>query len=119
MVVRATVKVTDLNSQSQESESTLVLHPCEYYVGFQFMKYFGVKNEPIETKVIVTDVDGNLIANVPIECVIMGYQQKKSTNENGEAITEYTEDEQHFNILSSNTGGVTMTFTPKIGNIQY
>ncbi len=63
-MVSALAAVTDLNNQTQETQTQFLVHPSTYYVGFQLGTNYGKKDQPIQAKVIVTDVDGNLIDNV-------------------------------------------------------
>ena len=118
IMIRATAAITDLNNQTQETQTQFLVHPCTFYVGFQITNNFGKKDQPIRTKVIVTDVDGNLMDNIPIECKIVGIGRERKEDENG--LTVYTEvkDEQQVIHVSSNKDPVNIDFTPILGKID-
>ncbi|CAF3143752.1 unnamed protein product [Rotaria sp. Silwood2] len=115
IIVRALAAITDLNSQIQETQANFLIHPCTYYVGFQFVKNYGKKDELVRTKVIVTDIDGNLINNVLVQCDIIGHGKEKKEDQNGLTIFEDVTDEQRLTIFSSNEDAVNIDYTPKIG----
>ncbi|CAF0948791.1 unnamed protein product [Didymodactylos carnosus] len=120
--VRAIAAITDLNYQTQETQTQFIIHPCTYYVGFKLITNYGKKNKPVQTKVIVTDIDGNLIGNILVECKVIGIGNEKKEDENGLVVSEQVKDEQTLAIVSSNKGAVNIEFTPKLGgsyNISY
>ncbi|CAF4049341.1 unnamed protein product [Rotaria sordida] len=122
IMVRALAAITDLNNQTQETQTQFLIHPCTYYVGFQLVNNYGKKNQPVQTKVIVTDIDGNLIDNVLIECKIIGIGKERKEDENGLIVFEEIRDEQQITNISSNKDAINMDFTPTIGgryNISY
>ncbi|CAF2888260.1 unnamed protein product [Rotaria sp. Silwood2] len=122
IIVYALAAITDLNSQTQETRSNFLIHPCKYYVGFQFVKNYGTKDKPVQTKVIVTDIDGNLIDNILVQCKVVGYGKEKKEDQNGLTVFEEVTDEQRLTIVSSNKDPVNIDFTPKLGgryNISY
>ncbi|CAF4253465.1 unnamed protein product, partial [Rotaria magnacalcarata] len=96
IIVHTLATITDLNYQIQETKADFLMHPCAYYVGFQFVKNYVKKVEPVQTKVIVTDIDGNLIDNILVRCEVIGY------------------DEQTLTIVSSSKGAVNIDYTPKL-----
>ena len=114
-MVRALAAITDLNNQTQETQTQFLIHPCMYYVGFQLLNNYGKKNQPIQTKVIVTDIDGNLIDNVSIQCKIVGIGKERKEDENGLTVYEEIKDEQQLTSVSSNKDAVNMDFTPTLG----
>ncbi|CAF3928634.1 unnamed protein product [Rotaria sp. Silwood1] len=73
IIVYALAAITDLNSQTQQTRANFLIHPCKYYVGFQFVKNYGTKDKSVKTKVTVTDIDGNLIDNILVQCKVVGY----------------------------------------------
>ncbi|CAF4451576.1 unnamed protein product, partial [Rotaria magnacalcarata] len=77
IIVHTLATITDLNYQTQETKADFLMHPCAYYVGFQFVKNYVKKVEPVQTKVIVTDIDGNLIDNILVRCEVIGYGSEK------------------------------------------
>ena len=118
IMVRALAAITDLNNQTQETQTQFLVHPCTYYVGFQLTNNFGKKDQPVQTKVIVTDVDGNLIDHVSIECKIVGIGREKKEDENGLTIFEEVKDEQQLTQVSSSKDAVNIEFSPKLGKID-
>ncbi|CAF1253132.1 unnamed protein product [Rotaria sordida] len=121
-MVRALAAITDLNNQTQETQTQFLIHPCTYYVGFQLVNNYGKKDQPVQTKVIVTDIDGNLIDNVSIECKIVGIGKERKEDENGLTVFEEIKDEQQITNVSSNKDAINMDFTPTLGgryNISY
>ncbi len=107
--------VTDLNNQTQETQTQFLVHPSTYYVGFQLGTNYGKKDQPIQAKVIVTDVDGNLIDNVSIECQVVGTGQQKKEDKNGLVVYEEVKEEQQLTSSSSNKDAVNIDFTPTLG----
>ncbi|CAF1242365.1 unnamed protein product, partial [Didymodactylos carnosus] len=121
-VVRALAAITDLNYQTQETQTEFIIHPCTYYVGFKLISNYGKKDKSVQTKVIVTDIDGNLIDNVLIECKVIGNGNEKKEDENGLIVFEQVKDNQTLTLVSSNKDAVNIDFTPKLGgsyNISY
>ncbi len=114
-MVHALAAITDLNNQTQETQTQFIIHPCTYYVGFQLVNNYGKKNQLVQTKVIVTDINGNLIDNVLIKCKIVGIGKERKEDENGLTIYEEIKDEQQITNVSSNKDAINMNFTPTIG----
>jgi hypothetical protein len=48
-------EVIDLNQQTLKSSTSLVLHPCEYYVGILLEKPSAVVNETYIVEFVVSD----------------------------------------------------------------
>ena len=107
--------ITDLNNQTQETQTQFIIHPCTYYVGFQLLTYYGKKNNPVQTRVIVTDIDGNLIDKILIECKIVGHGKEKQEDENGLIVYKEITDEQMIAAFSSKNDAINIDFTPKLG----
>ena len=114
-LVRALAAITDLNNQTQETQTQFIIHPGMYYVGFQLINNYGKKGQAIQTKVIVTDIDGNLIDKVPIECKIVGIGKERKEDENGLTVFEEVKDEQQVTGVSSNGDAINMDFIPTLG----
>jgi hypothetical protein len=114
-LVRALAAITDLNNQTQETQTQFLIHPCMYYVGFQLINNYGKKDQPVQTKVIITDIDGNLIDNVSIECKIIGIGSERKEDENGLTVFEEVKDEQQVTSISSNKDAINIDFIPKLG----
>jgi hypothetical protein len=114
-MIYALATITDLNNQTEETETKFVIHPCKYYVGFKLKKNSGKKDKIVQTKVIVTDIHGNLIDNIFIECKILGSGKQKTEDQNGLTIFQQITDEQILTNISSNKDPVNIDFTPKLG----
>ncbi|MFN2148516.1 MAG: alpha-2-macroglobulin family protein, partial [Anaerolineales bacterium] len=58
--------VFDVNRQAWTGTTTLLVHPASLYVGMRSDRYFVSAGDPLEIDLIVTDLDGNAIADRPI-----------------------------------------------------
>lgn len=65
--VLAEATVIDVNRQGWTGETTLLVHPASLYVGLRSDKYFVERGTPLVVEAIVTDLDGNAIADRPVE----------------------------------------------------
>jgi uncharacterized protein YfaS (alpha-2-macroglobulin family) len=65
--VLAEATVMDVNRQAWSGNTSLLVHPAELYVGLRSDKYFVERGIPLEIELIVTDLDGNLIEDRPIQ----------------------------------------------------
>ncbi|CAF4016800.1 unnamed protein product [Rotaria sp. Silwood2] len=122
IIVRALAAITDLNSQTQETGRHFLIHTCRYYVGFRYVRSCGKKGEPVRTEVIVTDIDGNLINDILIQCDVIGHGKEQKEDQNGLTIFEEITDEQKLTVVSSNKNAVILDYIPKLGgryNISY
>ncbi|MFQ5350547.1 MAG: MG2 domain-containing protein, partial [Thermoanaerobaculia bacterium] len=54
--------VFDVNRQAWSSGTDLLVHPGELYVGLRTPRTFVEKGEPLVTEAIVTDIDGDAVA---------------------------------------------------------
>ncbi len=59
--------VMDLNRQAWSSTTTLLVHPSNLYVGLRSDRYFVGRGTPLKVDFIVTDLDGNPVADRPVE----------------------------------------------------
>jgi uncharacterized protein YfaS (alpha-2-macroglobulin family) len=66
MSVVAQATVMDVNRQAWASTTTLLVHPADLYVGLRSERYFVDKGTPIKVDFIVTDLDGNPVADRPV-----------------------------------------------------
>jgi uncharacterized protein YfaS (alpha-2-macroglobulin family) len=66
MSVVAQATVMDVNRQAWASATTLLVHPADLYVGLRSERYFVDKGTPIKVDFIVTDLDGNPVADRPV-----------------------------------------------------
>jgi hypothetical protein len=62
MGLAASVTVTDVNRQAWSTETALVVHPADVYVGVKQDRAFVRAGEPLGVEVIVTDLDGGAVA---------------------------------------------------------
>ena len=108
--VSANASVQDVNRQTWSSATNLLVHPSSLYVGLKIPRYFVQKGENITVESIVSDIDGNLIANrdVEIKAVLTDWRFDKG------AWKEEKIDEQICNVKSSNEAQK-CSFTAKQG----
>jgi len=108
--------ISDLNNQIQNAETQFLVHPSKYYVGFQLGRNYGKKGQSIQAKVIVTDVDGNLIDKVSIDCNIVGIgKEKREDAKSGLVVYEDVSEEQQLTGRSSSKDPTIFEFTPLFG----
>lgn len=67
--VLAEATVFDVNRQAWAGTTSLLVHPADRYVGMRTERYFVERGEPLEVDLIVTDLDGNPVADHPIQVV--------------------------------------------------
>lgn len=66
VVLTATVGVTDVNRQRSSDSTMLLVHPADRYVGLRTDKSFVRRSEPLTIDAIVTDLDGQAAAGLPV-----------------------------------------------------
>jgi uncharacterized protein YfaS (alpha-2-macroglobulin family) len=95
--VTAEARVQDVNRQTLATTTTLLVHPADVYVGLKSARTFVQKGEAFDISVIVTDLDGKLLANrdVRLRLVRLDYVFEK-----GEWKQKET-DEQVQNVKSA------------------
>ncbi|HEY48359.1 MAG TPA: hypothetical protein G4O14_16455 [Anaerolineae bacterium] len=64
--VLAQATVFDVNRQAWAGSTSLLVHPANLYVGMRSERYFVERGKPLEIELIVTDLDGNAMADRPI-----------------------------------------------------
>jgi hypothetical protein len=64
--VIASATVMDVNRQAWGSTTSLLVHPASLYVGLRSQKYFVERGAPLKVDFIVTDIDGNPVADRPV-----------------------------------------------------
>ncbi len=96
--VAASASVQDVNRQTFAGATNLLVHPSSLYVGIKTPRNFVRKGENIAVESIVTDIDGNLIANrdVNIKAELKDWRFDKGEWK------EETIDEQNCQIKSAN-----------------
>lgn len=65
--IAAEATVMDVNLQAWSSTTSLLVHPADLYVGLRSDRYFVARGTPLKIDVIVTDLDGNAVADRPVE----------------------------------------------------
>lgn len=95
--IRAEAAVMDVNRQTWVAQTNLLVHPSKLYVGLRGKGYFVQKGDPLEYQVIVVDVDGAAIADVP---VVVRSVRLAWAFENGQWV-EKEVDEQRCDLISA------------------
>jgi uncharacterized protein YfaS (alpha-2-macroglobulin family) len=108
--VIAQATVMDVNRQAWSGSASLLVHPAEYYVGMRSEPYFVEHGTPIKVDLIVTDLDGNPVADRPVEVTAERLEWKYSGGQWQEEVV----DTQTCNIGSA-TKPVTCAFQTPIG----
>ncbi|MBC7231926.1 MAG: Ig-like domain-containing protein [Chloroflexi bacterium] len=65
--VTVEASVMDVNRQAWSASTQILVHPADLYVGLRTSATFYEKGKPIKVDAIVTDLDGNPVADRPIE----------------------------------------------------
>ncbi|MGE5224888.1 MAG: alpha-2-macroglobulin family protein [Omnitrophica WOR_2 bacterium] len=65
--ISAQATVMDVNRQAWTGTTTLLVHPADLYIGLRGDKVFVERGTPLKIDFIVTDIDGNAIADRPVE----------------------------------------------------
>lgn len=111
--------VSDVNRQTWTSSSTLLIHPSSLYVGLKSEKTFVGQNEPLIIKSIVTNIDGKIISNTPIELKLVridygyddqGRYQTKELDPQTKTITS-SDDAVEVKFLPKEGGSYKLTAT--------
>ncbi|HEY0429809.1 MAG TPA: DUF6049 family protein [Pyrinomonadaceae bacterium] len=94
--ISASASVQDVNRQTWASNTNLLVHPSSLYVGLKVPRYFVQKGENINVESIVSDIDGNLVADreVSVKAVLKDWVFDKGS------WTEQTLDEQNCTVKS-------------------
>ncbi len=108
--VRAEATVMDVNRQAWTASTNLLVHPAELYVGLRSERYFVERGDPLKVDVIVTDLDGNPVADRPVEVRLARLEWKVRGGTWGEEEV----DEQTCK-LGSTLEPVTCTFETPVG----
>lgn len=99
VTITAQSTVTDVNRQAWSSSTSVLVHPADRYVGLRGTSTFVDRGTPLATDVIVTDVDGNVIAGVPVTVVA---SRMESQFRNGTWTSQPT-DPQTCTVTSAST----------------
>lgn len=100
----------DVNRQAWAANTSLLVHPSELYVGLRSPSTFVEQGDPLEIEAIVTDVDGNPVAerDVLVTAACLEWQYQDGTWQEVEV------DPQECSVQSVNDA-VTCTFTTDLG----
>ncbi len=112
--ILAQATVMDVNRQAWSSTTTLLVHPADLYIGLRTERYFVGRGTPLNVDFIVADLDGNAIADRPVE-ITAGRLEWKFRN--GEWTEEVT-DAQTCELVSSLEPGTCTFETPLGGSYQ-
>ncbi|WP_420627315.1 alpha-2-macroglobulin family protein [Candidatus Leptofilum sp.] len=94
--VFAEATVMDVNRQAWSSNTSLLVHPAELYVGLRSDHTFVEQGEPLEIETIVTDIDGAAVAGTAVSITAArlewnygsGYQPVETLHCNVSSTTE-------------------------------
>jgi alpha-2-macroglobulin len=108
--ISASASVQDVNRQTWASQTSLLVHPADLYVGIRTPRTFVQKGEKMVIESIVSDIDGNLKAGRDIEIRAV----LKDWRFDAGSWKEVTVDEQLCTVKSADTG-VKCEFVAKAG----
>ncbi len=63
--------VQDVNRQTWSDSATILVHSADVYVGVKQARAFYKEHEPIDLKLIATDLDGKVVVGQPIEVSLL------------------------------------------------
>uniref|UniRef100_A0A7S4FM98 Alpha-2-macroglobulin domain-containing protein n=1 Tax=Eutreptiella gymnastica TaxID=73025 RepID=A0A7S4FM98_9EUGL len=78
--VKANGTVTDINRQTMSSSASFTVHPSKYYVGIKTLPWARA-NTSVEVELVVCDVAGKAIADVPLTVRCTSTQRKRFGND--------------------------------------
>jgi alpha-2-macroglobulin len=79
--VTAEATVMDVNRQAWTGSTNLLVHPAELYVGLRSDNLFVQAGTPLKIELIVTDLDGNPVADRRIEVTAARMEWKYRSGE--------------------------------------
>ncbi len=112
--VVAQATVMDVNRQAWSSTTTLLVHPADLYIGIRSDRYFVGRGTPLRIDFIVSDLDGNAVADRPVEITAGRLEWK---NRNGNWVEEVV-DVQTCSLLSKPEPDSCTFETPLGGSYQ-
>ncbi|HEX8118110.1 MAG TPA: MG2 domain-containing protein, partial [Pyrinomonadaceae bacterium] len=109
--VRAEATVTDVNRQAWTSNTTLLVHPSDLYVGLRSERLFVQKGEQLVVNTIVSDLDGKLVPDreVRMRAALLEWKYTKGQWQQAES-----KDAEECTVKSA-SDAVRCTFRPKSG----
>jgi hypothetical protein len=110
--VSAQASVTDVNRQTWTSNTTLLVHPADLYVGLRSERLFVQQGDPLVVSTIVSDLDGRLAAGreVRMRAAPLEWKQVKGRWTQVEGAAEEC-------AVKSAADAVKCTFRPKAGGV--
>ncbi len=109
-VVEASSAVTDVNRQTWSADASMLVHPSQAYVGLRTERNFVERGEPFDVETIVADIDGDLVAQRPVEVSAMRLDWRMKNGKWQEVESDQTTCE-----LTSADEAQSCTFTPEKG----
>ncbi len=111
--VSAQATVTDVNRQAWTSNTTMLVHPSDLYVGLKSERLFVQQGEPLNVNAIVSDLDGRLVPGreVRMRAALMEWKYTKGQWQQVESKTP-----EECTVKSAD-GDVRCTFRPKAGGM--
>lgn len=108
--VMAEAVVMDVNRQAWAATTSLLVHPADRYVGLRSDRTFVEKGEPLVIETIVTDLDGNAMANHEVTMTAARLEWQYNNGRWGEEEVDLQEC-----IVTSTTEPVSCEFTTDVG----
>jgi uncharacterized protein YfaS (alpha-2-macroglobulin family) len=80
MALELSAQVEDVNRQQWAGRTTMLVHPADHYVGMRLAKSFIRSGENIDLDMVVSDVDGKLVAGraIEVKAARIDWEQKGS-----------------------------------------
>ncbi|HEX8149940.1 MAG TPA: DUF6049 family protein [Pyrinomonadaceae bacterium] len=109
--VMAEATVTDVNRQAWTSNTTMLVHPSDLYVGLRSERLFVQQGEPLVVNSVVTDLDGRLVPGreVRMRAALLEWKNVKGQWQQVESKTP-----EECTVKSAGDA-VRCTFRPKAG----
>ncbi|MET0650425.1 MAG: DUF6049 family protein [Pyrinomonadaceae bacterium] len=109
--VRAEATVTDVNRQAWTSNTTMLVHPSDLYVGLRSERLFVQQGQPLVVHTIVSDLDGRLVPGreVRMRAALLEWKYSKGQWQQSES-----KDAEECTVRSA-ADAVRCTFRPKAG----
>ncbi len=100
----------DVNRQAWAANTSLLVHPADLYVGIRSARTFVEQGEPLKIDAILTDLDGNSVADRPIQMRAVRLEWKYAKG----GWNQQEADPQECSVGSQSIP-VTCTFTTTLG----
>jgi uncharacterized protein YfaS (alpha-2-macroglobulin family) len=108
--VNALASVADVNRQVWTSNTTMLVHPSDLYVGLRSERLFVQQGEPLVVSSIVSDLDGKLAAGREVRMRAAPLEWKQTRGQ-----WKQVEGEAEECVIRSAADAVKCTFRPKAG----